>query len=101
MAISITITQRNDFESDELRTAVTSALDHELSQAKARREFYAQECREFEERYAMSSDVFLNEFEAGNLGDDEYLFIWFGYKSAFDLWDRRMRVLEGVTVEPE
>ena len=76
------------FGVDDVRTTVRSALEHELALARARCSAYERACREFELRYQLSSDRFLEQFEAGMLGDDADYFDWFAAKRGLDLWDR-------------
>jgi len=88
----------NSITLGEARALVSSALEKEHLQAKARRDAYLAECRRFESKYGLSTEAFLQGFESGVLGDDEYLFEWFAAKRAFDQWDRRVEILAGVTV---
>lgn len=99
MTLTITLTQDEGFAAGEVASAVTQALERELKQAQARRDYFARECRQYEEKYGMTSAEFFVRFEAGELGDDEYLFDWYGAKRAFDTWDRQVRILSGVSVE--
>lgn len=99
MALTITLTQDDDFAVGEVASAVAQALERELKQAQARRDYFARECQQYEAKHGMTSDQFLLAFERGDLGDDEYLFDWYGAKRAFDTWDRQVRILSGVSVE--
>lgn len=47
----------------------------------------------------MSSDAFLEAFDSGRLGDDEYLFDWYAAKMGLDGWGRQIQLLEGLSVD--
>jgi hypothetical protein len=99
MTLTIAFRSNNDFAADDVRMAVTDALDRERRQAEGRRDFFARECVRYEAQYGMTSDEFMRAFESGDLGDDEPFFDWFGAKRAFDIWDRQLRILSGVSIE--
>jgi hypothetical protein len=83
---------------DEIREVVDVALRHEADLAKARRAYFERTCRAFEQRYGMSSDEFLEQFESGALGDNAEYFDWYAAKRGLDLWERRFHILSGVQV---
>lgn len=89
---------RSEFPVTEIRDAVDYALRTETEQARIRRDYYKDLCRTFESGHNMSSDEFLMLFEAGELGDDAIYFDWYAAKHGFDLWERRYRILSGVSV---
>lgn len=88
----------NNINLGEVRALVSTALEKELLQAQARRDTYLAQCNRFEQEHGMTSNHFLVAFEAGELGDDEYLFDWFAAKQGLDRWQHRVKVLSGVTV---
>jgi hypothetical protein len=59
-------------------------LQKKLNEVKIRN--YAGRLRKFEEKHNMKSNIFIREFEAGNLGDDEdwfdWLFVWEAWKKS-------------------
>ena len=83
---------------DEVRRVLDSALRHEADLADARRAYFERACRAFEQRYQMSSEEFMRQFESGALGDDADYFDWYAAKRGLDLWERRFRILSGVEV---
>lgn len=97
MNIAVTVTHE-EFDSAEVKDAVAFALRTEGEQARSRRTRYETLCRTFEQKYNLSSDEFLSRFESGELGDDVYTFDWYAAKKAFDLWDRRFRILSEASV---
>lgn len=86
------------FDLNDVRAALRAALNSQVTLARARRNAYERTCQEFEGQYQIASDRFLQDFEAGLLGDDLAYFDWYAAKRAFDLWDRRARILAGVAV---
>jgi hypothetical protein len=46
-------------------------------------------CRAFELEYHMSSDEFMQRFEAGELGDDAIYFDWYAAKCGLDVMRRK------------
>lgn len=46
---------------------------------------YQNICRQFEQKYRMTSDEFLLKFESGELDDTQDFFDWFAAKHALDL----------------
>ncbi len=97
MNIAVTVTHE-EFGAAEVKDAVAFALRTESEQARSRRTRYETLCRTFEQKYNLSSDEFLSRFESGELGDDVYTFDWYAAKKAFDLWDRRFRILSEASV---
>jgi hypothetical protein len=91
-------TEQTVFDPNDVRIVLRAALNNEMILARARRNAYERTCQEFEGRFQITSDRFLEDFEAGHLGDDLEYFDWYAAKRAFDLWDRRARILAGVTV---
>lgn len=92
MNVQIQFKQSNFSESDVKKT-VEYALRRELRQAQLRRDHFAEQCQRFEALYDMDSETFLQEFEAGNLGDDADFFDWFAAKRGYDLWEKRYQIL--------
>jgi hypothetical protein len=39
----------------------------------------------------------MHQFEAGELGDDAAYFDWFAAKRGLDIWEKRARILAGVS----
>lgn len=97
MQIAVTL-QSQAFSTSEVRDVVGLALASEMEHARVRRDYFAQSCHQFEQRYALSSAEFVIKFDAGELGDDVDLFDWFAAKRGFDLWDRRFNILSELTL---
>lgn len=46
----------------------------------------------------MSSEEFLEQFEAGQLGDDKEFFDWYAAARGLKLWQERHEILSGASV---
>ena len=90
--------ERPEFAASEVHDAVKYALHAEAEQARVRRDYYENACQTFESQHHLSSDEFLARFEAGELDDDAAYFDWYAAKRGLDLWERRYRILSGVSV---
>jgi hypothetical protein len=91
-------TKLTEFTQEEIQDTLSYALRNETEQAKSRSDYFAGICTEFENRYGFSSDVFLERFEVGELGDDEPLFDWYAAVRGLRLWERRHQILGGIIV---
>lgn len=90
--------EHNGFSDQEVYEVILHALEREKVQAKARFDFFAQQCALYENKYAMSSDAFLRQFDSGALGDDEVYFDWYAAKRGYDLWKRRHTILSRLSL---
>ena len=97
MNISVKV-EANGFAEAEVATVVADAIRVQAEQAEARRGYFLAECKRFEDIHNMTSDVFLEKFESGELGDDEEWFDWFAAKRGFDNWNRQFQILTRVTI---
>ncbi len=86
------------FDLSDARAALHAAINYEASLAYARRKAYERACQEFEIQFNITSEQFLKDFEAGQMGDDLAYFDWYAAKRGFDLWDRRTKILGGMSV---
>ena len=55
---------------------------------------YVERCTTFEQRYGMSTETFLERFEAGALGDQPEWFDWHAAAQGKQLWSRKHTILE-------
>jgi hypothetical protein len=98
MNIAVRTQPLGDVNPQEVREVLLAALLHERQMADARRASYARACQAFERQYLRSSEQFMHQFEAGELGDDAAYFDWFAAKRGLDIWEKRARILAGVSV---
>lgn len=91
-------TSQTSFDTNDVRSVLRAAVRRETVLARSRRQAYERACHEFEDQFNRTTERFLRDFEAGELGDDEAYFDWYAAKRGFDLWDRRTKILDGVIV---
>ncbi|HRI57480.1 MAG TPA: hypothetical protein PK170_10330 [Anaerolineae bacterium] len=91
-------TSQTTYDLNDVRSALRAALRRETVLAHSRRKAFEQTCREYEDQFSITTEQFLNDFEAGKLGDDLVYFDWYAAKRGFDLWDRRTKILDGVSM---
>ncbi len=97
-SIALNIPSHTVVGKDEVRLVLDDALRHEAELAGARRSYFEDACRGFEETHQMSSDEFMERFEAGELGDAADYFDWYAAKRGLSLWTRRAHILSEITV---
>ncbi len=91
-------TDLSGYKKADIRNAVSYALSSAAEQARQRFEYYANQCRVFEQQFGFSSDAFMQKFDAGELGDDQEFFDWYAAKRGQDIWHERLDILSGVSV---
>ncbi len=91
-------TNKSRYEKGSIRNAVSFALNSAASNAHQRFEHYASVCKKFEKKYKMTSAKFMEQFEAGKLGDEQEFFDWYAAARGLNLWRERYEILSGVSV---
>jgi hypothetical protein len=91
-------TDTSRYEKGRIRNAVSFALNSAKSNARQRSEYYADICRKFEKKYRMTSTKFMEQFDAGKLGDEQEFFDWYAAARGLNLWRERYEILSGVSV---
>lgn len=91
-------TKLSGYEQGDIRNAVSYALNSASAHARQRFEYYSSLCQDFENQYGMTSDEFIQRFDAGDLGDDQEYFDWYAAKRGMDIWRVRREILSGVSV---
>jgi hypothetical protein len=91
-------TNTSRYEKGSIRNAVSFALNSASSNARQRFEHYAGICKAFEKKYKMTSDKFLEQFDAGKLGDDQEFFDWYAAVRGLTVWRERHEILSGASV---
>ena len=86
------------YEKGSIRNAVSFALNSAASNARQRFEHYAAICKKFEKKYKLTSAKFMEQFDAGKLGDEQELFDWYAAVRGLNLWRERYEILSGVSV---
>ena len=91
-------TTPNGYKTSTIRDAIAYALSFTTTQSDQRFTYYNKRCHEFEQQFNMTSDEFMQKFEAGTIGDDQAYFDWYAAKSGLDIWRERRDILSGVAV---
>ena len=86
------------FEKGSIRSAVSFALNSAASNARQRFEHYASICKKLEKKHKMTSAKFMEQFDAGKLGDEQEFFDWYAAARGLNLWRERYEILSGVSV---
>lgn len=81
-----------------IRNAVAFALNSASANARQRYEHYRDICKTFEKKYKMNSEKFLEQFEAGSIGDEQAFFDWYAAVRGLKLWRERYEILSGASV---
>ncbi len=91
-------TDTSRYEKGSIRNAVSFALSSAKSNARQRFEHYSSICKKFEKKYRMTSAKFMEQFEAGKLGDEQEFFDWYAAVRGLNLWRERYEILSEVSV---
>ncbi|WP_410509241.1 hypothetical protein RSJ42_03000 [Methanosarcina hadiensis] len=94
--MTLTLNIKGDFTPQEVTEVIRAALDQDERAAKYRIEKYSIICKGFEVKYGMGSDLFIEKFEAGKLGDDSEFFDWYAAKKGLDMWDKRLKIISAI-----
>ncbi len=91
-------TNTSRYEKGNVRKAVSFALNSASANARQRFDHYAGICKVFEKKYKMTSEKFLEQFDAGKLGDEQEFFDWYAAARGLKLWRERYEILSGASV---
>ncbi|MCX6058912.1 MAG: hypothetical protein NTW69_12270 [Chloroflexi bacterium] len=91
-------TDKSNYEKGSIRDAVSFALSSSASHARQRFERYSGVCKKFEKKYKLTSAKFMEQFDAGSLGDQQDYFDWYAAVRGLNLWRERYEILSGVSV---
>ena len=86
-----------DYPEEEIRAVIHESLASRLAFARRRLAAYQESCETFEKRYGMSTQEFLEKFEAGVLGDQQEWFDWYAVAEGKALWRRKYDLLTHLT----
>jgi hypothetical protein len=91
-------TKSSRYEKGSIRNALSFALNSATSNARQRLRHYNGICKQFEKKYKMSSAKFMEQFDAGKLGDEQEFFDWYAAVRGSMLWRERYEILSGASV---
>jgi hypothetical protein len=96
--MTLTVDIKGDFTPQEVNEVIRAALEQNERVAKNKIKKYLDICGNFENKYGMSSDLFMEKFNSGDLGDDEDFFDWYAAKRGLDIWDKKLKIISGIQI---
>lgn len=97
MGIAVaTLSLQTAYPQSETKMILDEAFHKERDFAYTRFKRFDEECRTFEKEYGIGSDQFLQQFESGELGDDECWFDWYAAIRGQKTWEKKYRILNGM-----
>ncbi len=88
-----TLMLKTKYAMDDTKPIIMEALENQVDFIHSRLLKFDIECKEFEKKYKMNSNLFLRKFESGELGDDAQWFDWYASCRGRMLWDKKHKVL--------
>ncbi|AKB37843.1 hypothetical protein MSSAC_3253 [Methanosarcina siciliae C2J] len=96
--MTLTLDIKGDFTPQEVSEVIRAALDQNERVAKYKIKKYSGICENFENKYKMDSDHFMEKFDSGDLGDDDDFFDWYAAKRGLDIWNKKLKILSGIQI---
>ena len=96
--MTLTLDIKGDFTPQEVSEVIRAALDQNERVAKYKIKKYSGICENFENKYGMDSDHFMEKFYSGELGDDDDFFDWYAAKRGLDIWNKKLKILSGIQI---
>jgi len=81
------------YTEEEIAEVIAESIASRREFAQRRLAAYVVRCATFEQRYGMSTETFLEQFEAGTLGDQAEWFDWYAAAQGKELWSRKHAIL--------
>jgi hypothetical protein len=82
-----------------MSSIIVEALQRERALLRVKARILRSRVEDFEKRFNMKSEEFLEKFELGELGDDEEFFLWWSFLQALRSVDERMKIVESTIQE--
>ncbi len=92
-----TVTFKSMHPIENIKTILDDALQKDLVFANLRYETFKNECKLFEDEYKMSSNLFFNKFESGQLGDAPHWFDWYSVYRGKIIWKKKFQIINDIT----
>lgn len=96
--MTLTLDIKGDFTSQEVSEVIRAALDQNARAAKYKIEKYSIICKNFEIKYGIGSDLFMEKLEAGTIEDESEFFDWFAAKRGLDFWNKRLKIILAIDI---
>ena len=93
--MALTVKIEKDFSLQEVSNVIRGALALDERIAQHKKSKYARICKNFETKYKMSSEIFMKQFDSGQLDDRDDFFDWYAAKKGFDTWIKKLDILSG------
>jgi hypothetical protein len=81
------------YAEEEVKEVINESIASRLEFAQRRLAAYQASCATFEQLYEMSTQEFLEKFEAGTLGDQQEWFDWYAAAEGKKVWSRKHDIL--------
>jgi hypothetical protein len=86
-----------EYAEEEITGVIAESIASHREFAQRRLAAYMACCTTFEQRYGMSTESFLERFEAGTLGDQPAWFDWYAAAQGKQIWSRKHTILAHLT----
>ncbi|MCC4771146.1 hypothetical protein FXV91_13520 [Methanosarcina sp. DH2] len=96
MTLSVNI--KDNFTLQKVSEVIREALAYNERVAKYKIKKYSNICGNFENKYGMNSDLFMEKFDSGKLGDASDFFDWYATKRGLDIWNKRLKIISGIDI---
>ncbi|HEY9247043.1 MAG TPA: hypothetical protein VIO11_09375 [Candidatus Methanoperedens sp.] len=96
--MALTVNVKKDFSIQEVSNVIRSALALDERIAKYKRAKYTGTCQNFEKKYGMNSEIFMQKFDPGQLDDRDDFFDWYAAKKGLDNWNKKLEILSGISI---
>ena len=92
-----TLSLKTKYGIADAKPIILEAVQDHINFSYARFLKFESECKEFEKKYKMDSEFFLNKFESGELGDDLQWFDWYASLRGKKLWGKKYQILSEIS----
>lgn len=96
--MTLTVDIKGDFTAQEVSEVIRGALEQNLRVAKYKIKKYLEICEGFEKKYEMNSELFMDKFDSGELGDNDDFFDWYAAKRGLDIWNKKLEIISGIQI---
>lgn len=96
--MALTVGIKGDFTPQEVSEVIRAALEQNERVAKYKIKKYSDTCENFEKKYGMGSDLFMEKFDSGKLGDDDDFFDWYAAKRGLDIWNKKLKIISEIQI---
>lgn len=96
--MTLTVNIKGDFAPQEASEVIREALAYNERVAKYKIKKYSDICGNFENKYGMSSDLFMEKFDSWELGDASDFLDWYAAKRGLDILNKRLKIISGIDI---